>query len=557
MAYDLLVKNGRIIDGTGAPAYPGNLAVQDGKIAGMGEVSGTARRVVDVDGLTVAPGFFDLHTHYDAQLMWDPSATSSCWHGVTTVVTGNCGYSIAPVQAADHDYMAQFMAYVEGIPSGVLTGALDWDWSTFGDYLRRFRGRLGVNMAPQVGHSALRYYVMGTESLEREATSEEVAQMKDLLREAFAAGAMGLSSSRSRMGNIWVPVPSRQASVEELVDLAGVLSEFGRGMVTMDPAQNILIEEDDLEILVSIARAAGRPAVWTQLMHQWDRPDAWRHSIRLMAEAQSQGDPVYTVASCRRLDREFNLARTSMFDAYPTWKDVLARPTEERKEMLASSDVRGRMLAETTDGDARFRRRLEGLEIKRTTSGEHKGLEGTLVKNYAASQGQNWVEAMLDLALEEDLQTQFIFNGVANGDPKAVEQIVQSPHALPGASDAGAHLDAESGVDYTSILLGQCVRDEGFMTLEEGVRRLTSMSAEVLGVKDRGTLKEGMAADLVVFDPLLYGAKPREVVGDLPGGVDRIIQRAVGVQAVIVNGQVLVEDNETTDVLPGCVLGLT
>ena len=559
MPHDLLIKNGTVIDGSGAPAFRADVAVRAGKVAAVGRIRGAADETIDAEGLVVSPGFIDMHTHYDAQLCWDPLATSSSWHGVTTVVTGNCGYGIAPTTESGRAYTAALMAHVEGISLDVLNAGVDWDWETFGDFLRRLeRNRLGVNVAAQVPHSPLRYYVMGEAAYERESTPEELERMKGELRRAMADGAIGFSTlqAEGRIGAWGKPIPSELATFEELHGLASVLGEVNAGVINISPRPGTsTISPEYREFLIAWSRDTGRPVVWGQFMHRWDQPDMWRELLGFMDDAKARGASIYALAKCQSLDLEFTLQRTDLFATYPTWRDVLAKPGQERKRLLADPGVRAKLRSELEPQPGALpARRPESLEVRRTVLAKNKALEGRRLVDLAES-GQHVDDVLLDLALEEDLETRFVFTGVMNGDPDAVGQMIQSEHCLPGSSDAGAHLDMDCGVDYTSLLLGHWVRDKHVMGLEEGVRRLTSMPASVLGLTDRGLLKEGMAADIVVFNRETISALPREIVNDLPGGAPRIVQRAVGVAAVIVNGQTVFRDGVRSGAMPGAILG--
>ncbi len=566
MAYDLLIQGGTIVDGSGAPAFRGDVAIKDGRIAEVGRAFRHADsrlrlgagRVMDATGLVVAPGFFDMHTHYDCQLLWDPLATSSCWHGVTTVLMGNCGFTIAPARPGDQEYLMRLMARVEGISLDVLRHGLGWEWETFGQYLDRLRRGLGVNVAAQVGHSALRYVVMGPESYQRASTPEERARMKDVLRQAIADGAIGFSTSQTdhHTGGYGEPVPSRLGGPGELLELAGVLRECGYGVIGVNPKPGGAdISPAFQDALVRLARESGRTVLWNSLMHRWDKPEQWRENLRFMERAAAQGAPICAVARYQRMDLEFNLRSTYMFDIFPAWKEVLHLPHEEKKRRLAEPETRARLRAEWDRKVSRMdSRRVELLEVGRVALARHRALEGQRVAEQAAAAGQHLVDWLLDLALAEDLETQFVYAGTMNGDPKAVEEIVKAASCVPGVSDAGAHLDMDCGVDFVAVLLGHWVRERGVLTLEEAVRRLTSACASVLGLTDRGLLRAGMAADVVVFDPASFRALPRETVADLPGGGRRIIQRAEGVRAVLVNGQVLLEDGRHTGAMPGRVL---
>lgn len=559
MSYDLVIKNGTVVDGTGAPRFRADVGVRHGRIAEVGRITGGGSRTIDAGGMVVSPGFFDVHTHYDCQILWDPLATSSCWHGVTSILMGNCGFGIAPAHQKDGEYLMRLMARVEGINLDVLHAALDFRWETFGDFLHRVGSNLGVNVAAQVPHCALRYYVMGKESYERTARVEEINTMKGLLRDALNAGAMGFSTAKTahHTGGYGEPIPSRLAEPQELIDLCSVLSEFDRGIIGVNPYPGGGVIAPEFEAtLVSMVKAGKRPVLWNQQMHRWDKPNLWKQNLDLMDRNAAKGAPLYAVARCQRMDMEFNLRATYLLDAFPTWKATIARPHEEKKKALRDPDLRAKLRAEwETMGAQQAGRRADLLEVGRAKLPKNQKLQGRPLVQIARETGKDLVDYLLDLSLEEDLDTQFVFIGSMNGDMNAVGQMIKHPYCVPGLSDAGAHLDMDCGVDFSGLLLGHWVREKGVMTLEEGVRRLTSMSAKVLGLADRGLLREGMAADVVVFDPASIAALPREILHDVPGGNPRIVQRAVGVKAVIVNGQPLFEDGRHTGALPGKVLG--
>ncbi len=557
---DLIIKNARIVDGSGAPSYAGSVAVDGGRIVGTGDAWREARRVIDAGGLAVAPGFFDMHTHYDAQLLWDPLCTSSCWHGVTTVLTGNCGFSIAPAAARDREYTKQLFCRVEGIPLDIFERVVSWEWESFGEFLDKLPPP-GVNVATQVGHSALRHYVMGQESHEREAKPGEIAAMAEVLKESVRQGAAGFSTLKAdfERGPDGGPVPSQCATLDELRALGMALGELGRGVMTISPHPGAAdISPEFQDFLIELSRDSGRPMVWNAFQHRWDMPDKWKELLAFMETAAEREARVYSVAKCQRLDLEFDLRSTTMFNWFPTWDAIIKKPHEEKLRLFAEPSVRETLRDEylnlPAEGAGSMVNRSKIVHVREVRLPEHEAYVDRRVADAAAERGENLVDFMLDLALAEDLSTRFVYYGLMNGDMDAVSEILKGPYCLPGVSDAGAHLDMDCGVDFTGRFLGHWVREREIMSIEEGVRRLTSMPAAILGYHDRGLVAEGMAADLVLFDPDTIQAKPREWLDDVPGGGRRIVQRPVGVKAVFVNGEALIEEGEHTGARPGKLL---
>lgn len=557
MAYDLVIKNGTVVDGTGAPRFKADIAIKERTIVEVGKLNGAqADSILDADGLIVSPGFFDTHTHYDVQLSWDRLATPSCWHGVTSVLMGNCGYTIAPGRPSDSEYLMKLMSRVEGIPYEVIQAGVDWNWESFGEFLAQFRENLGINVAAQVGHSALRYYAMGEDAYQREATDDEIKTMATALREGLSAGAVGFSTSQSatQVGAYGEPVPSRFSSYDEIRQLCNVLTEFSDGIIAVNPNPGAgYVNPEFQELLTSLSVETGRPVLWNSLMHRRDRPDGWREMLDFMDRAEAKQARVYAIARCQRLDIQFDLHHTMMLDRLPAWKEIIDLPYEDKRKLFANEHTRAMLKIDWDQPDHGPGMLADTVRVDRTRLAQNKNAEGALISDLAAKNNQHAVDYLLDLALSENLDTKFFYTPM-NGDPAIVEEIVKDSHCLPGVSDAGAHLDHEIGVDFTSLFLRHWVGDRKVMSLEEGVRRLTSMPAQLLGLRDRGIIKEGKAADIVIFEPEKLRALPWEMESDLPDGSERIIQRAEGIQAVIVNGETLIKDNTATGAMPGQLL---
>jgi N-acyl-D-aspartate/D-glutamate deacylase len=559
MAYDLIIKGGRIYDGSGLPSRIGDVAVIGDKIAEVGRVSGSARRVVDADGLAVAPGFIDFHTHMDAQLLWDPLATSSCFHGVTTLIPGNCGLSLAPCHPQDRDNVIGSFVRVEAMPSQVLREAVKWEWTTFPEYLARLGQKLGVNVAALMGHCALRQFVMGEESSERAATPGEIEQMKHILREGLAAGAIGFSTNQNRrhMREDGRPIPSRLATDEEILDLAGVLGEVNRGSVQISRGTLGIARpaEEDIDLFRRLAERSGRPVIWQSIAHRLNAPDLWKRLLDLAQDSLASGVPSYPLCNARLFNGRFTLKNAQTFDELPTWKKIMFLPVENRAELFGDPETRQKLRFEAVDDtrSVNFSRRWDQIFLIKAALPKHKQFEGKHLQEIARSQNKDVIDAFLDIAVEENLDTLFQNSGAR--DELATAEILKSPITLVGQSDAGAHLIYHAGYGYATRFLGYWIREQKVLPLEEGIRKLTFMVASLFGLDDRGLIRKGMAADLVLFNPDTVRECEPEMVNDLPGGEKRLIQRAIGVKMTVVNGKVLVEDGEHTGVYPGRVLG--
>jgi N-acyl-D-aspartate/D-glutamate deacylase len=559
MAYDLIIKGGRIYDGSGLPSRTGDVAVIGDRIAEVGRVSGSAHRIVDADGLAVAPGFIDFHTHMDAQLLWDPLATSSCFHGVTTLIPGNCGLSLAPCRPEDRDNIIGSFVRVEAMPSQVLRQAVKWEWTTFPEYLARLNQKLGINVAALVGHCALRQFVMGEESSERAATPDEIEQMKDILREGLRAGAIGFSTNQNRrhMREDGRPIASRLATDEEILELAGVLGELNRGSVQISRGTLGIARpaEEDVHLFHRLAEKSGRPVIWQSIAHRLNAPDLWKQLLELAQESLDSGVPSYPLCNARLFNGRFTLKNAQTFDELPSWKKIMFLPVENRAELFRDPEMRSKLRFEAVEDtrSVNFSRRWDQIFLIKATLPKHKQFEGKHLQEIARSQNKDVIDTFLDIALEENLDTTFQNSGAR--DEQATAEILKSPITLVGQSDAGAHLIYHAGYGYATRFLGYWIRERKVMSLEEGIRKLTFMVASLFGLDDRGLVRNGMAADLVVFDPDTVRECEPEMVNDLPGGEKRLVQKAIGVKMTVVNGKVLVEEGEHSGGYPGRVLG--
>ena len=558
MAYDVVIKGGRIYDGSGLPSYFGDVAINGDRIVEVGRINESARRVVNAEGLAVSPGFIDFHTHMDAQLLWDPLATSSCFHGVTTLIPGNCGLSLAPCRAQDRDNVIGSFVRVEAMPSQVLRQAVKWEWTSFPQYLDRLQEKLGVNVAALMGHCAVRQFVMGEESSERAATPAEIAQMKALVREGMKAGAIGFSTNQNRrhMREDGRPIPSRLATDEEIVELASVLGELNCGSMqisrgTLGTARPV---EEDIDFFRRLASTSGRPVIWQSIAHRWNAPELWRKLLDLAQDSLASGAPSYPLTNARLFNGRFTLKNAQTFDDLPSWKQVMFAPIEQRAELFSDTERRRQLRFEAVEEKrpTTFSRRWDQIFLIKAAQAKNQRLEGKSVEEIAKSRNKDVIDTFLDIAVEEKLETMFQNSG--SRDEEATAQILKSPITLVGQSDAGAHLVYHAGYGYATRFLGYWVREKAVMPLEEAIRKLTFMVASVFGLYDRGLIRPGMAADLVLFDPQTVRECEPEMVNDLPGGEKRLIQRAIGVKTTMVNGAILVQDGEHTGAFPGRVL---
>jgi N-acyl-D-amino-acid deacylase len=560
MAFDLVIKGGRIYDGSGMPSYLGDVAIKDGRIVETGRIGGEAKRVLQADGLAVSPGFIDFHTHLDAQLLWDPLATSSCFHGVTTVIPGNCALALAPCKEQDQDTILKSFERVEAISLPALRAGVQWGWTTFPQYLDRLRGRLGVNVAALMGHCALRQFVMGNAAMERAATPAEISQMKEILKAGVRAGAMGFSTNQNpvHMFADGTPIQSRFATDEEIIELACALGEINQGAVQISRGSlgvSVPMRET-VQLFDEISSRSGRPVIWQSIAHRWDKPNEWRQLLDLAKESLQRGVQSYPLCNARLFNNRLTMKNAQVFDDLPTWKTILFLPIEARIAAIRDPETRRKMRYEAVEEkkSSRFSRRWDLVYMIKAATPANKHLEKKSVAEIAKLRNQDVIDAFLDLSLEEGLDTEFQTSST-NGDEQAVAEIIRSPFTLVGQSDAGAHLIYDAGFGYATRLLGYWIREKNVMTLEEGVRKLTFMVASIFGLHDRGLIRRGMAADLVLFDPATVRECEPEMVQDLPADEKRFIQKAVGIEMTLVNGEVLVERGNPTGALPGRVLG--
>ena len=572
--YDLLIKNGTVVDGTRMPAYRGDIGIRNGRIVAMGNLKEGAKRVVDATGMIVAPGFIDIHTHYDAALSggtkWDPYASLSGWHGVTTVAIGNCGFGFAPVKPEDRDRAMRRMERTESIPLSCMQHGMRWDWVTFPEFLDSLdRGGLGVNAASLVPYSPLRAYVLGNEAArdpKYTVTEEQLQQMKSILREGLKAGGFGFSATWSMANRDYDGgyLPTHVAPREEFLEMAKVMREFNRGAIewTMGRA----LQKLGHEFLIELAQTSGRPVNWNAIVYDPTHPDSWKKDL-LWAEKAYKQATVLPVNICLPIEFEFTLQSIGLFDNLPAWNEATIGTLEERKAKLADPARRPKLRADmdrsrsvlpTREGDGEAGQismfRWNETFVDDTHLEKNRQFKGRTIADVAKELNKHPVDTLLDLAVEEDLKTEFNMQGLINNNEEAVAEIIKHPLTILGASDGGAHTKFLTTGRYPTHFLAHWVRDKQVMTLEEAHWRLSTMVGWAIGIRDRGWLREGMPADIVVYDLEKLRVKEMETVHDLPDGDWRRVQKAEGYHAVIVNGQITFEDNVCTNALPGKLL---
>ncbi len=553
MEYDLLVRGGRVVDGSGLPGYRADVGVRDGKIAAIGRLRGAAARTIDADGLVVAPGFVDHHTHLDGQMFWDPYGTSEPQHGVTSVVMGNCGLTLAPVEPGSADALVKSFVRVEAMPREALEAGIPWGWRSYGDYLDRLEGRIGINVGGLVGHIAVRHAVMGEEAVEREATDAEVERMRALVAESLAGGALGLSTNRNErhFREDGKPVASRLATQAEFGALCDVLGDQSAGVIETILGLHTIEHVDWYDAL---ARRTARPVIWQSVLHRWAQPDLWRQQLDRVARTFADGYRAYGLTNTVPIMQRFTLQNVQAFDEFPTWKNLMFLPEVVRKQAFADAATRDRLRAElAVERQTIFHRRWDLIQVSHVARPEHAAYVGKSVAEMGRLRGQDPLDAFLDVSLAEDLQTGFS-TALTGGDLEATGAILRIPYVLVGLSDAGAHVEFDAAFGYGTTLLGLWVRERGVMSLEQAIHKLTFQVASVYGLEGRGLLRPGYAADLAIFDPATVRAGEPEWVTDFPASTRRLAQPSVGLHYTIVNGAVVYADGRLSGALPGQVL---
>jgi N-acyl-D-amino-acid deacylase len=565
-AMDLLIKNGTVIDGSGGARYRADVGVKDGQIVEIGRINGTASKTIDAEGMVVSPGFIDGHTHMDAQVTWDPLGSCSCWHGVTSVMMGNCGFALAPCKPEEREWFAQCLEAVEDIPADAIMAGVDWSWETFPEYLDAVdRAPKGLNYGAYIGHSALRMYVMGERALSEKATEDDLTKMAAAVSEAVKAGAVGFSTSMSTTHSTPAgsPVASRYADWPEVDRLVGAMADLNAGIFQVGPdVSSGTAQKGFFKELQRVALESGRPVMFgTIATRMLDDPTSWQFQTEMIDDTVAKGGRMYGQSSTRPISVVFSMKSNLPYDVLPCWKEVRALPLQEQKQRLADPDTRAKLIAE----EATMRPRVAEFQGGGDASTNPMRPD---YENLLAMKGVDWndpsvaelarqrntspVETVIDLMLENE--DQMFLQPLVNTEKDDVLGMLKHPRTLATFSDSGAHVCQEMGSSLQTHLLSYWVRDKQAFTLEEAIRMLTFDNASAWELPNRGLIRTGYAADLVVFDADTIKPQMPTVVQDLPGGAKRLVQKANGIAATVVNGKVAFKNGESTGDYAGQLL---
>jgi N-acyl-D-aspartate/D-glutamate deacylase len=557
---DLLLRDGVVIDGTGSPGRRANVGVQDGRVVAVGEVDERAAHTVDCDGLTVAPGFIDPHTHYDAQIMWDPAVTPSSLHGITTVLGGNCGFTIAPMDAPHGDYLIPMLARVEGMPPEALLAGLDLEWKSFGSWLDRLDGNVSVNAGFLCGHSVLRRLVMGEAAVGEAATPDQIAAMVALLHESLADGALGFSSStgQAHLDHLGSPVPSRFATRDEMLALCGALADHEGTWLEFIPSIEREFTDDECELMADMSVAAGGRALNWNLLGVSAGDDARRlreTKLRASDIARERGGRVVALTLPVPSGLRLTFATGFLLDTLPDWREIMHKPAAEKLRLLGEPGVRRHLATSARRDGPRAWNNWPECTISDVGDPRLGRYVGRRVGDIASEQGVDPFDALLDIVVDDKLATGIEIPIAGNDDESWRErvEVFRDPRTLVGGSDAGAHLDMMKTFACTTQLL-EAASTRDVMPLEEAVQLITDAPARLFGLRDRGRLEKGYCADVTVFDPAGIRRGPVQMRADLPGGAQRLTADAEGIHHVYVNGVEIVHDRELTGNTPGTVL---
>ena len=559
---DKVIRGGTVVDGTGSPSRVADIGIKDGRIVAIGVVEQDAAEVIDATGCIVTPGFVDPHTHYDAQLLWDPTASPSSVHGVTTIIGGNCGFTLAPLIPGDADYLRKMMSKVEGMPLAALENGTDWSWETFAEYLGRLEGNISVNAGFLVGHCAIRRYVMGPAAVGAEASNEHIAGMRAELAKSIQSGALGFSftNSTSHSDGDGEPVASRWATHDELIALCEEVGlHDGTTLEGIVPGCLDRFADDEIELLGLMSAAANRPMNWNVLTVDSREADRVPRQISAYDRSIELGGKV--VALTMPVQVPMNMSFSSFCGLWllPGWQQILGVPVAERIQRLQDPDTRVRMLENSLSQAAGVFRRLADwgdYVIGDTYSAANEGLKGRIVRDVANERGMSSFGTLLDIVIADELKT-ILWPTPQDDDAESWRmraELWQDGRAMIGGSDAGAHLDRMCGAPYPTRWLADCIRGRKLVPVEFAVKMMTSQPAKLFGLVDRGELREGACADVVVFNPDEIGSEDAMLVTDLPGNSSRLTAGSFGVKRVLVNGVTIVENGVANGAVPGTVL---
>lgn len=558
--FDILIKGGMLIDGTGSARQRADLGIVNGRIAAMGVLEQSARQIIDATGLLVTPGFVDPHTHYDAQILWDPLATPSNLHGVTTVIGGNCGFSIAPMTPPHVDYITRMLAKVEGIPLEALQAGLDFKWQSFGEYLARIDGRLGINAGFLVGHSTIRRLVMGERATVSAASDEDLRDMRSLLQSSLQEGALGFSSTwhLTHTDGDGDPVPSRLATAEEMVSLAGVVHAFPGTMLEFTPGVYGEWGDRETQVMIDMSLAAGQPINWNPARVRESDAATVERQLQPGNRAAAAGASIVALFYPFPNSTELSLSVSRIYDTIPGWREIMYLPIDERMRQFADPAVRRRLEAGAlhATGPAQHAVNWSEMRFERIDNPALQHLLGKTAGALARASGKSAFDCYLDVALEDQLRAYVSFpvDAVDETSWQLRRQVLHDPRAVLGGSDAGAHVDSICNANCTTRVLGEIVRERGLLTLEEAIRLMTDVPARFYGLHQRGRLQVGWHADVVVLDPATVGPRTMTLRHDFPADAARLYAEADGIHHVIVNGVETLRDGLPTGQLPGIVL---
>ena len=554
MKNSLLIKNANIVDGTGSDAYIGDVSIHDGIISDIGKVDGDFEKTIDANGLTLAPGFIDIHTHFDPQLCWDGYATPSIEHGVTTVVTGNCSLSLAPIREGGEEKIISMFQVIEDIKKPTFDAAVPFSWETFGEYLDHIRPNLGINVGALIGHSAVRLYVMGEDSQKREATDDEIQKMSEIVEIAMEQGALGVSSSYVDVDENLHPVPSRFSCKKEKIALARAATKTGRGVWQVVPYfLDMKTQLENIEELGDISCESGIMCTFQPVLSTPDAPKA-EQIMEALQKQRDRGAKVFGQTMPRCFDLNMRLSETSMLlFGMPTWKSIMDLPSNERKEAFSDKDKQKSLIKEASTAEG-MSAALPMLKIGEVYSDQNEKYYGKYLMEIAQEENKEIGQVILDIALADDLKTEFQLVNVLNSDKESVSHLITSELCHFGASDAGAHITQFCGTGDTTHLLEHYVRETQKMSLPTAIFRMTKEVADDWGIKDRGVIEKGKAADIVLFDIDNVGISDEVFVNDFPGEASRYMRFSKGYEYVLVNGSIVYQDSKYTDVKSGVVV---